>query len=237
MKKMFSMFRYTFSFSAAGSACSTASFARLSHTSFGTGSWSVRHGMWTAPGTTSRFSVPRSRGRLGDLAGQFQPAGALRRVVARQRVRPEQERAQPADRDADLLGRAGGSRRTPSARTSARGRFRGRSSVRCRRTRRPWRACRHCSSVIFSGYGNAHRLIDFLNGYFFRGPPALRLCGECGRAERGGRGGEEFAAVGGTGRTWGTSGKGRGSRHHPRYRPRCNVLRHRLSRAATCPLV
>src|SRR5436189_17251 len=28
---------------------------------------------------------------------------------------------------------------------------------------------RHCSSVIFSGYGNAHRLIDFLNGYFFRG--------------------------------------------------------------------
>src|SRR5262249_18153769 len=28
---------------------------------------------------------------------------------------------------------------------------------------------RHCSSVIFSGYGNPQRLIDFLNGYFFRG--------------------------------------------------------------------
>ena len=44
--------------------------------------------------------------RLRDLAGQFQPAGPLRRVVARQRIGPEQERAQAADGDADLLGHA-----------------------------------------------------------------------------------------------------------------------------------
>src|SRR5581483_8907352 len=34
---------------------------------------------------------------------------------------------------------------------------------------------RHCSRLIFSGYGNAHRLIDFLNAYFLR--PGFAACG------------------------------------------------------------
>src|SRR5215210_3631698 len=102
---MFSMFRETFSFSAKGSSLPTASRARLSQTSLGTGSWSVRHGMQTAPGTTSRFSVPRVVGGLDHLGGQLHPPAALRRVVARERVRPEQERAEPADGDADPVGR------------------------------------------------------------------------------------------------------------------------------------
>jgi hypothetical protein len=59
LKKMFSMFSDTLFFSASGSILATASRARLSHTSLGTGSWSVRHGMHTAPGTTKRFPVPR----------------------------------------------------------------------------------------------------------------------------------------------------------------------------------
>ena len=40
---------------------------------------------------------------LGNLAGEFEAARALCRVVARKRIRPEEERAQPADLDANLV--------------------------------------------------------------------------------------------------------------------------------------
>ena len=113
-----------------------------------------RQGMCTAPGTTSRFSVPRSCAACGHLAGQLQPACALRRVVAR-----SAGTARTGTSTAPLMAmpissavaadRAG----IPSARPSATGRCRGRSSARCRRSPASFASCRHCSSVIRSRVG------------------------------------------------------------------------------------
>ena len=40
---------------------------------------------------------------LGDFSGQFHALRTLRGIITRQRIRPEQERTQPADLDADLV--------------------------------------------------------------------------------------------------------------------------------------
>ena len=117
----------------------------------GTGSWSVRQGMWTAPGTTSRFSVPRSWAASIILPASSRPRARLAGSLLGQRVGPEQERAEAADRDADLVGHLADRRELLRCRTWARGRFRGRSSARCRRSPASLASCRHSRRVIRSG--------------------------------------------------------------------------------------
>jgi hypothetical protein len=41
---------------------------------------------------------------LRDLSGQLDALRTLRRIIARQRIRPEEEGTQPADLDANLIG-------------------------------------------------------------------------------------------------------------------------------------
>src|ERR1051325_6986996 len=85
---------------------------------------------------------------------------------------------------------------------------------------------RHCSNVIFSGYGDAHKLIDFLNAYFLRG-----LSGAFGWAANADAP-SAAADVASSSRRSGQKGpdmretpKGEeGSRHHPRCGAMCNGL-------------
>ena len=101
---MFSMLRETPRFSASGSSWPIASRARRSQTSIGTGSRSGSQGMYVEPAIVSRFSVPSSWAASIISRASSRPRARRGGVVVGQRVGPVQERAEAADRDADLLG-------------------------------------------------------------------------------------------------------------------------------------
>ena len=61
--------------------------------------------MWTAPGTTSTFSVPSAAAHSAILPASSRPRARFAASLLDERIRPEQERTHPADRDADLFGR------------------------------------------------------------------------------------------------------------------------------------
>ena len=84
--------------------------ARRSQTSCGTGGSSSSHGMYDRPGHDQQVLGAQELRGADHLDRQFQPLLAALRVLVRQRVRPEQERADAADLEADL---AGQSRRSP----------------------------------------------------------------------------------------------------------------------------